>query len=223
MDKDPINFKNLAAQAGLSERDQDHFSAGMSEGANDLPLGREEYTLLQAFLEREVLSQIDLKDTPTAHEDRPFVYATPKPLTPLYDRRHPRKRTAEKIFQRRLLGISVMDDTALRITVSENMRARGEVSVAVARTFVKGADIFSTTLNPSDVQPPRMAMHFVQDENPIRVAFVAEQLPSDTAGRLVFGDEATAMYQQVQAMHAENVQAGRGAQHVYKAITGEDL
>ncbi len=68
-----------------------------------------------------------------------------------------------------------------------------------------------------------MAMHLAQGESPIRVAFVAEQLPSDTAERLGFGDEATAMYKQVQAMHAENVRGGRGAQHVYKTLTGQEL
>ncbi|MEK9160194.1 MAG: hypothetical protein AAB383_05710 [Patescibacteria group bacterium] len=220
MDKAPINFKDLAKQAELSELEQDHFAEGMSQGAADLPLGRDAYTWLQAFVEREVLSQID--DTPTNHQDRPFVYATPKPLTPLYTPEHPRNRIAGMMFAR-LLGISVMDDATLRSTVSENMRAAREISVAALRAFCSDGDIFSTTLNPDDVQPPRMAMHFTQGESPLRVAFVAEQLPSDTAGRLVFGDEATAMYQQIQAMHSENVRAGRGAQHVYKTITGEEL
>lgn len=222
MQNEPIDFKELAEQAGLSGAEQDHFAEGMTQGAEDLPLGREQYTMLQAFIEREVLGKIDLDETPTDHEGRPFVYATPKPLTPLYTHGHPRKRIAEIMF-RRLLGISVMDDAVLRSTVEENMRAGREISVTAGRAFHNGGDIFSTTLNPNDVQPPRMAMHFAQEGIVSRVALVADQLPSETAGRLVFGDEATAMYRKVQDMHAENVRAGRGAQHVYRTITGQEL
>lgn len=214
MQNQSINFNALAAEAGLSAEEQVHFAEGMAQGAENLPLGREAYTILQACVERAVLGQIGADVTPSGHDQRPFAYATPKPLTPLCTPGHPRTIVAGVIF-RRNLAISVMDDAALRSTIGGNEAARAVMSVVARRAFNFRADVFSATMDPNMVLPPRMAMHLAQGETVIRVAFVAEQLPSQTAGRLVFGDEASAMYQQIQAMHAENLQAGRGSQYVF--------
>jgi|GEM_PF-6862098 len=218
-----LNFEQVAKDAGLSDVDAGHFVEGMTKGADELPLGREAYTLLQTLLEREVLGVIPLNaELPASHDARPFAYATPKPLTSLYTPGHPRNRIAGIMF-RRLLGVSVMEEAELRSTVQENMRAGREISVTAGRAFCNGADIFSTTLNPADVQPPRMTMHFEREGEVARVAFAAEQQPSETAGRLIFGDRATEMYREVLATHQANVEGGRGAEHVYKLITGQDL
>lgn len=217
-----IDFDRIAQEARLEPKASAQFLEGMTAGAGDLPLERDAYTLLQSVLECEVLGATDLNELPEEDAERPFAYATPNPLTPLYTHGHPRNRIAGIMF-RRLMGVSVMDDASFTSTVSENMRAGRVVSLAAARAFQHDANLFSTTMNSEDVQPPRMTMHFDGATGPVRVAFVAEQLPSQTAGRLVFGDEATAMYQAVQALHQKNVSEGRGAEHVYQTITGEVL
>lgn len=217
-----IDFDRIAEETRLDPKSGAHFVEGMKQGAEQLPLGREEYTTLQAILEREVLGATDLNEVPRVDAERPFAYATPNPLTPLYTQGHPRHRIAGIMF-RRLMGVSVMGDASFRSTIDENMRAGREVSVTAGRAFQHDANLFSTTLNIEDVQPPRMTMHFEGANGPIRVAFLAEQLPSQTAGRLVFGDEATAMYRSVQELHQQNVREGRGAEYVYQTITGQEL
>ena len=217
-----IDFDRIAEEAGLEPKSGAHFVEGMTQGAEELYLERGAYTLLQAFLERLVLEATDINELPQADDERPFAYATPNPLTPLYTPGHPRHRIAGIMF-RRLMGISVMDESSFRSIMSENMRVQCDISITAERAFQYDANLFSTTLNAEDVQPPRMTMHFDGGNGPVRVAFVAEQVPSQAAGRLVFGDEATAMYRSVQATHRQNVQDGRGAEYVYQTITGQKL
>lgn len=211
-----LDFRQIADQAGLPAREAEHFVDGMESGAEKLILPRETYTLLQALVERAVLAAIPLDEQP---EKRPFAYATPKPLTPLYAP-HPRSHNVKNMF-RRQLGVSVMNEAALQATVQENMRAAREVSLTAGRALWAGADLFSVT--SEEIDPPHMAMHFEHGGNFSRVAFVAEQRPSENEGHLVFGWEATEMYDRVLRMHAENCAAGRGSEYVTRLITGRDL
>lgn len=162
-------------------------------------------------------------EVPETDEERPFAYVTPKPLTPLIQSAHPRAAVAESMF-RRLMGVSVMSDAGFRSTVETNTPAGRVISLAAGRAFQHDADLFSTTMNPEDVQPPRMTMHFVDETGqPVSVAFLAEQQPSKTEGRLVFGSKAESMYKDVQAQHKRNIAEGQGAEYIYQTITGRAL
>ena len=87
-----LNFEAIGRDAGLSENEQGHFVEGMKEGAEELPLTRESYLALQTVLETEVLKALPIKTDPEKGAPLPFAYATPKPLSPLYDREHRRNR-----------------------------------------------------------------------------------------------------------------------------------
>ncbi len=217
-----IDFDGIAEEVGLDSVAAGHFVEGMKGDADQLPLERDAYTLLQTVLEREVMKAASPDEVPQSHAERPFAYATPNPLTPLYTFSHPRWQVVRTMFSR-LMAVSVMGDPGLVSTTDKNMDAAFNVSSLAREAFERGAELFSTTHIPDDVQPPCMTMHLERESGSVRVAFVAEQLPSKTAGRLVFGDEATAMYRAVQAVHQKNVLEGRGNEYVFVTIRGELL
>jgi hypothetical protein len=200
-----LQFGTIAKEAGLSEREQGHFVEGMKRGAEELPLSREVYLQLQLVLEREVLSALPRLAHPEENTVRPLAYATPAPLSPLRDPSHRRRVVAEEVFSR-LLGVSVINDGILKQVAARNPQAANNFLFTVMKSWHLGGDLFSTTLG--EIHIPRMTLNLESDAGPVRVAFFAEQQPSETEGKLVFGYAASVAYRKIVNLHVANIEQG---------------
>lgn len=219
MIRETSEFRDIADNARLTAKETDHFVEGMTEGAEDLTLNRESYTLLQAFLERVVLREIGDQAQEPSHvaQPKPFAYATPAVLTPLRIPGHLRSEVAWYMFNHGL-AISVVEEGTFRDPIKGNSQERRRFGEVLLDSLLKGEDLFSSTTET--IAPPRMAMHFEGSEGAVRVAFLANQVPAQDSGRLVFGDEASAMHQSILGLHQENVTANRSTAWINRVVVG---